>query len=253
MLNLNLPGRRPGPIVLYLAVALATAGGYISLAAAGPIPAKSTPAPMPIVEIKPLESEQLRILAPAEGNLVAPGKTLVIGRMPEGSDRVDLSINGSSAGQATTDRNAFFLTVTLSPGRNTIIARSGNKEQVYMVTGDAKPLYVWHPGVEKCSGCHLASEKGFKVSGPKDKVCYRCHQHKDHRKFVHGPLGAGECTACHDPHGSSGKSLTLGEPLIMCAFCHDQKSSEQHLRNSKGKPCIQCHDPHASDKPNHLK
>ena len=178
---------------------------------------------------------------------------LVIGRSPSEGKRVDLNVDGSFAGKDTVDRGGFSAVLTLQAGRHTIVARSASRETSITVTVGGKPDYVPHPAVEKCSGCHPAAEKTFLIPGPKDKSCYRCHQRKDKRKYVHGPMGAGECTACHDPHGSSHKSLTVAEPQTLCSLCHDQKSSEQHMRNSKGKACIQCHDPHASDKPYHQK
>ncbi len=235
---------------LFLVIALAV-GAFAP--AAGAPPVKSAPTPLPMADPKAVEPPKLQILAPAEGAVLPEGKVLVIGRSPLEGKRIDLLVDGSFSGKDTVDRGGFSGVVTLPSGKSTIGVRSGGQESSITVTVGANPDYVRHPALEKCSGCHSASDKTFKIAVPKDKMCYRCHQRKDKRKAVHGPLGAGECTACHDSHGSSHKSLTVAEPLTLCALCHDQKSSEQHLRNSKGKPCIQCHDPHASDKPYHQK
>ncbi|HEY3490343.1 MAG TPA: cytochrome c3 family protein [Candidatus Deferrimicrobiaceae bacterium] len=234
--------------VLFLAL---TAGDFMSPAVAAP-PPKSAPTGPLVIETK-LPKSRFAILAPAEGANLPAGKTMIIGRTSEEGGRVDLFVDGSMAGQATLERDGFYCLVTLSPGKNTIVARSGKNEFTITVNAGGKPDYVSHPSLEKCGGCHPAADASFKMAGPKDKMCYRCHQRKDRRKNVHGPMGAGECTACHDPHGSSHKSLTVAEPLSLCVMCHDQESSEKHMTRSKGKPCTQCHDPHASDKPYHQK
>jgi predicted CXXCH cytochrome family protein len=253
------PGLRYRPTVLFLAMAIA-AGGLVPPAAFSEPPGKSliplptAPAPLPIAVDKSVRKSKFRIIAPAEGSVVAKGKLLVIGRMPEGGGRVDLSVNGSSAGQASVDRNGFFATVALSPGKNAITARSGQQETTLNVTAGPKGEYVWHHSTpEKCSLCHPASDQSMEAAPPKDRVCHKCHARKDKGKYVHGPMGTGDCSVCHDGHGSSHKAFTNAEPLTLCVMCHDQKSSEQHMAKSKGKACTQCHDPHASNKPYHVK
>jgi predicted CXXCH cytochrome family protein len=220
--------------------------------AAAAAPAKSSPTPLPLAD-KKSERAAVQILAPSDGAVLSAGKVWVIGRSALEGKRVDILVDGSSVGKDTIDRGGFSLVVTLPAGQSTIVARAAGQEATVKVTVGGKPNFVFHPAIEKCSSCHPLTDKSFRTAGLKEKVCYRCHQRKDRRKFVHGPMGAGECTACHDPHGSSHKALNVAEPQALCSLCHDQKSSEQHLRSSKGKPCIQCHDPHASDKPFHQK
>jgi predicted CXXCH cytochrome family protein len=250
MSSMHFSGRRSVLIVPCLVAALTAAGMFLPAAQAAP--ARSAPAPLPMAGQK-AEKPMLQILAPTEGAVLPEGKFLVVGRSGFEGKRVDVSVNDSFAGKDTVDRGGYFVPVVLTSGKNTIVARAGGQEASVSVTVGGKPDYIAHPALEKCSGCHSAGEKSFRVQGPKDKVCYRCHQRKDRRKEVHGPMGAGECTACHDPHGSSHKSLTVAEPQALCVLCHDQKSSEKHMKNAKGKACVQCHDPHASDKPYHQK
>jgi predicted CXXCH cytochrome family protein len=247
---MRIPGRRFAPVVPILVASLLAAGGFLPAAQAAP--SRSVPAPLPLAGQK-AELPAVQILAPSEGAVLPEGKFLVIGRSALEGKRVEVAVNDSFAGKDTVDRGGFSVPVVLAPGKATIVARVGGKEASVAVTVGGKPDYVVHPALEKCSGCHPAGEKSFRVQTPKDKVCYRCHQRKDRRKEVHGPMGAGECTACHDSHGSSHKALTVAEPQALCVLCHDQKSSEKHMKNSKGKPCVQCHDPHASDKPYHQK
>lgn len=109
-----------------------------------------------------------------------------------------------------------------------------------------KPGYVYHPDVKKCAVCHPKDRKGHAVPRPVDALCYRCHRRKDAGKYVHGPLGAGECTSCHDPHGSPYRALAVAAPGDLCPKCHDQTSSRRHMKQSRGKGCTACHDPHSS-------
>ncbi|MBI5418609.1 MAG: hypothetical protein HZA60_00835 [Deltaproteobacteria bacterium] len=124
----------------------------------------------------------------------------------------------------------------------TIVSAAAN------LSASGKGAYVYHEGVEKCAECHGAGRKGYAVASPKDSLCYRCHDRVDGKKHLHGPMGSGDCTACHDPHGSSHKSLTVARPDSLCVTCHDQRSSEGHMNKSRGKACTSCHDPHSSDR-----
>ncbi|MBI5058151.1 MAG: hypothetical protein HZB86_09265 [Deltaproteobacteria bacterium] len=111
-----------------------------------------------------------------------------------------------------------------------------------------KPGYVYHPDVKKCAGCHPEERKGYRVARPVDTMCYRCHVRKDTKKFVHGPLGSGDCISCHDPHGSPNRFQAVAAPEVLCRMCHDQKSSEKHLKQARATGCVSCHDPHSADK-----
>jgi predicted CXXCH cytochrome family protein len=111
-----------------------------------------------------------------------------------------------------------------------------------------KPGVVYHPDVKKCAGCHPGAPKEYRVPRPVDALCYRCHDRKDSKKLVHGPLGSGECTICHDPHGSPHRALTVASPEVLCNTCHDQASSAKHMRESKAMGCVTCHEPHSSSK-----
>ena len=111
-----------------------------------------------------------------------------------------------------------------------------------------KPGVVYHPDVKKCGACHPGAPKEYRVARPVDALCYRCHDRKDTKKHVHGPLGSGECTSCHDPHGSPNRALAVASPEALCPLCHDQASSRRHMKQSPGKGCAVCHDPHSSER-----
>jgi predicted CXXCH cytochrome family protein len=200
-------------------------------------------------------SPKLAILAPREGASLPKGGVLVIGKaVGEGISKVEIDVNGKEKQVAAVRGGGFSAQVLLGGGKIVIRARAGKAAAAVTVFAGDKGLadrtaYVYHKGAEKCAECHGPAGKGFVVSSPRDALCYRCHGRKDKGKLAHGPMGSGECTACHDPHGSSNKALTVARQESLCVGCHDQKSSEDHFRKSKGKACTACHDPHSSDKP----
>jgi predicted CXXCH cytochrome family protein len=133
-----------------------------------------------------------------------------------------------------------------------------------------------------------------------DKVCLTCHNQpvavEDGRvipnmnpvltksKFLHGPVRAGNCSGCHDPH-SSDEKLLLKRPFTssfyapfdvdnfaLCFKCHTDKmvlepkttnltnfrngSENLHYmhvnRTKKGRTCRTCHVIHGSNFPKHM-
>ena len=220
---------------LFLAILVATAAGGILLSAA-PVSAEAPKA-------------CLTIIAPAGGAALPPGSVLVIGSARgEGITRVDIDVNGQGRKSVAVSGGGFSAPVQLSKGRNVIRVSAGKSFVSVAVTAGAKGAYRYHPAIEKCAGCHDRPERGYAVSGPKETMCYRCHDRQDARRHVHGPLGGGDCTACHDPHGSGNPALTTARHETLCVSCHDQESSADHLRRSKAKACTACHEPHSSDK-----
>ena len=220
---------------LFLAILVATAAGGILLPA---VPA-SGEAPKAC----------LTIVAPAGDAVLPPGSVLVIGSARgEGITRVDIDVNGQGRKSVAVSGGGFSAPVQLSKGRNVIRVAAGKSSVSVAVTAEAKGAYRYHPEIEKCAGCHDRPERGYAVSGPKETMCYRCHDRQDARKNVHGPLGGGDCTACHDPHGSGNAALTTARHETLCVSCHDQESSADHLRRAKAKACTACHEPHSSDR-----
>lgn len=196
-----------------------------------------------------LAGPPVRILAPSDGAVLPAGSALVIGKRLEGDiSRVEVEVNGKARQAIAVPHGAFQTKVALAPGRNVIRVTAGGHHASITVTSAPKGGYRYHPDVEKCDACHGNGGKGFAVAGQKDAVCYRCHDRKDGGKTVHGPLGSGDCTSCHDPHGSGNPALGLATADALCRSCHDQKSSENHMRNSRGKACTACHDPHSANR-----
>lgn len=191
----------------------------------------------------------ISIIAPGSEAVLAPGRVLVIGTAKgEGLSNVDVDVNGKGKQTVGVKGGGFSVPVTLSRGKNAIRVAAGKTSVTVVVSVEGAGAYRYHPEIEKCASCHDAAERGHLVAGRKDALCYRCHDKQDAAKNVHGPLGGGECTACHDPHGSGNAALTVARPESLCLTCHDQESSADHVRRARGKACTSCHEPHASDK-----
>ncbi len=189
----------------------------------------------------------LRVIAPSDGASLPAGNVLVIGAVRGlGNAPVEIDVNGKGKKRVETEGGGFSAVVPLSAGKNVIRLAAGKTSVSVGVTGAAAGRYRYHPDVARCAGCHDRKD-GYGVRARKDTVCYRCHKRRDGKKLIHGPLGSGECTACHDPHGSMNAGLTVARTETMCVTCHDQESSADHMKRSRGKPCTACHDPHSSD------
>jgi len=148
-----------------------------------------------------------------------------------------------------------------------------------------------------CSGCHAthySRARGLLATDEKT-LCLSCHdtdklgnpplknikKELEGKKYLHGPISKGSCTACHDPHGSDFfRMLRGGYPSELyvpyregvyqaCLNCHDKnllgtggdKPVGTNFRNGsrnlhavhvvriKGRTCRICHAPHASNGP----
>ncbi|HVT88697.1 MAG TPA: cytochrome c3 family protein [Tepidisphaeraceae bacterium] len=155
---------------------------------------------------------------------------------------------------------------------------------------------------DKCANCHNAhaSDQRDLLKHRMDQVCLTCHDKpiptKDSHtilsmksvlgdsKFLHGPIRAGSCSGCHDPHGSKYPDLLeksfpktfytsfeLGK-YELCFSCHESRmvleekttsltnfrDGDRNLhfmhvnRDDKGRSCKTCHAIHGSDLPNHM-
>ena len=188
----------------------------------------------------------IEILAPADGARIPPGKMLVIGRVTGGYRSVEVDVNGKVHHGALATGGGFMASVYLMQGRNVLTVHADGASAERVVFASDNVTYRYHPEVEKCAGCHGDTARGYLVTGRNDTVCYRCHDRKDGKKLVHGPLGGGECTSCHDPHGAMNASLTVAGAEGLCVKCHDQPHSAKHMRESKAVGCVTCHEPHSS-------
>ena len=153
----------------------------------------------------------------------------------------------------------------------------------------------------QCANCHTAhaSNNVALLKSRTDKVCLQCHDRElkaaDGRtianmkpelvdaKYLHGPVQAGDCSACHDVHGGTNAQL-LRKPFpksfyapfnvdnyALCFSCHEKQivltptttsltnfrdGSRNlhyvHVNQAKGRTCKTCHAVHGSDLPRHM-
>ena len=112
-----------------------------------------------------------------------------------------------------------------------------------------------------CWTCHRQADGagGTKVpllsAKQVDENCFECHvnRQKFENDYVHGPVGTGECTVCHDPHGGEyEKQLWADGKADLCVGCHLNKKNV--LKKTfgffshgilQGSGCIVCHNTHS--------
>jgi predicted CXXCH cytochrome family protein len=101
---------------------------------------------------------------------------------------------------------------------------------------------------KQCDGCHTTGRSNALVV-PADQLCARCHELSLNKRFVHGPLAAGGCLLCHDPHSSQYAFLLVADSRTFCFRCHEARSlREIQGHESGGPPCTSCHEAHMSDR-----
>jgi predicted CXXCH cytochrome family protein len=97
-------------------------------------------------------------------------------------------------------------------------------------------------------------------------ACLKCHSDVMNGRFKHGPVDAGNCTLCHDPHASGNAAWLRKSSWELCTTCHDEKATERHVltglkknashptkakrdpaRRGKRLTCVSCHGPHSAE------
>lgn len=104
-----------------------------------------------------------------------------------------------------------------------------------------KPSGLRHPRIKK--GAFLLTDNG------KAGLCYECHKTKNTLKYIHPPVAAGDCLACHHHHQSANRYQLKASADEFCYMCHDKEKLQRtfaHKPIAEGK-CLECHDPHQSD------
>ena len=68
-------------------------------------------------------------------------------------------------------------------------------------------------------------------------LCFSCHENnKTNRAFVHGPVAAGDCNICHNPHSAPYDNLAEEKGADLCLLCHiDRKEEFTRKRHTHGK------------------
>ncbi len=196
----------------------------------------------------------VRYLAPAPGSAIAGGKVFLIGRLVKDHAKAELSLNGKPIPGLKMQGSAFSAEFQPAPGQNLVEARErgavlGSLKFSFGPKGSG-PAYRFHQALPdgNCAKCHQGKNPPVVKAG----ICFGCHDVWKHA-FQHGPVAAGECLFCHDPHGSTEPKLVRLEATKQCTTCHSQPSSQEHIKSGKNKECTACHDPHGGSKKYFLK
>lgn len=80
-------------------------------------------------------------------------------------------------------------------------------------------------------------------------VTSQCHADYSKNRYVHGPVGLGDCEVCHETVDEKKHTWQLTvEQNELCENCHSDQTTGKNLHKALdvGK-CTQCHNPHSSD------
>jgi DmsE family decaheme c-type cytochrome len=114
-----------------------------------------------------------------------------------------------------------------------------------------------------CSSCHephgrpakstrsLAMAGYLRTTHSGEIPCTSCHAEKRGPfVFQHGAISAGDCTSCHEVHGSTNpKMLRRAEVWQLCIECHSpigntlgsQPPAFHNLNTARYRNCTSCH------------
>ncbi|OHB65417.1 MAG: hypothetical protein A2Y77_08810 [Planctomycetes bacterium RBG_13_62_9] len=130
---------------------------------------------------------------------------------------------------------------------------SASNEKDVTVTPAAESWHVHEP-LKDCTQCHgRQPRRGFsskvQLVAEVPQLCYGCHaQYVALQGWVHGPVAAGDCLACHEPHKTRTESLLAKPVPELCYRCHEVqaiRTIERHAEESHAH-CTDCHEGHAS-------
>ncbi len=115
-----------------------------------------------------------------------------------------------------------------------------------------------HEPGKDCYQCHM-KQGGWdqeRLAEPLPDLCYSCHtDYNAASGYLHGPIAAGDCVFCHDPHQTGYVHLQKAPQPKLCYQCHlpEDIESEAHHQDLESRACTECHDPHIGSTRNLLK
>ncbi len=128
-----------------------------------------------------------------------------------------------------------------------------------------RPKVVWyvHETEKQCAHCHgNRQQKTFsrevQLTAQAPDLCYGCHDPfvpTALDDWVHGPVAAGECLFCHEPHRTRNKHLLRRPIPELCYGCHEQAVVGLILGHSDESlsACNDCHGAHIGSREYFLK
>ncbi len=187
---------------------------------------------------------------------------------------------------------ALLLSHSMSHGENCVVGDCHGAIGEIVQRAKVRHAPLYRP--EGCLLCHFTHEDGAPtmLRAPLRELCLSCHGRDDFstskplrniarelqgKEILHGPVADGDCSACHQAHGSDDYRLlnarypaTFYAPYVpgtyeFCFQCHDAELLRQansgsatqfrdgtrnlhvlHVADArKGRSCRACHAPHA--------
>jgi len=203
---------------------------------------------------------EFKVLAPAEEAFIGTGQLLIIGKVSGYNEAkmVEISDNGKTLGFVPLQKGTFNFRSAFADGRHeiTLSAPGVERKAIKIFVGKQKG-YRYHieTDMDYCTNCHAgAADYVFEVQTIQVEICKQCHDDPmGAKEIVHGPVAAGSCTPCHDPHGSRYDKFLVAVGKELCLVCHSQNLSKRHIEERQNADCVKCHDPHSSVKEYHLR
>ena len=138
------------------------------------------------------------------------------------------------------------LEVYVAPGDSLLLTSLSADSMLAEIS--VKPSIFYHyPYQEKeCMMCHNPESVGSLMS-PEPDLCYLCHEDFSYSfANLHGPVEAGYCSICHEPHMSKYEKLLQLRGNGLCLKCHvefkDKQPEFHHPVDDNN--CVTCHNPH---------
>ncbi len=209
----------------------------------------------------------VKIVSPPDGVWVSTGDIyLAASANVKPGARVAVSGVSAKGKVALAAGGVIGVRIKLSKGMNTIRLQVGpdraDVRVFYVPRGKKLKIpkgfreFYLHPAINtnNCRACHRFRRGvyNFKKVIPATAGCNtgKCHNDKGKAKHVHGPVGAGICISCHNPHGSSLENEVEREGQDLCTVCHQARKeefSQKVVHPALEDGCTGCHDPHQSE------
>jgi predicted CXXCH cytochrome family protein len=139
---------------------------------------------------------------------------------------------------------SFFFDGVPNPGEPTRGPHGGT------IDIQQSPTYSAHkPWLEeRCEECHTRT---LKMGSRDSDLCLKCHASKlTEHELMHGPVAAGACLWCHNPHNSAYAHLLKAPSREVCTQCHSQSMLSAERVPAHAQPdraCLDCHDGHGGN------
>ncbi|MBF0559994.1 MAG: hypothetical protein HQL08_14580 [Nitrospirae bacterium] len=99
-----------------------------------------------------------------------------------------------------------------------------------------------------CIACHSGGSNALLL--PVEELCLYCHTQviSQAKKKLHGPVAAGGCKVCHNPHGSPYPFFLMEESKKFCFYCHNKDDVlKRDVHKQTQEQCTVCHSAHSSE------